>query len=65
MQLPHVVGVALGMAHVDGQPTDEPAIVVLVDEKLPLAQLAPEDVIPSQLEGVRVDVQASGVFTAF
>ena len=65
MQYPHVVGVALGTAQVDGQPTDEPAIVVLVDEKIPLAQLAPHEVLPSELDGVRVDVQASGVFTAF
>lgn len=65
MQYPHVVGVAIGMAQVNGNYTDEPALVVLVDEKVPEAQLALEDILPHELEGVRVDVQATGVFTAF
>jgi hypothetical protein len=35
-----------------------------VREKLPLDQLAPKDVIPTELDGVPVDVQATGVFRA-
>ncbi len=61
---PNVVGVGVGFAHKNGQPTREVALVVMVEQKLPLAQLAPEDVIPSELDGVRVDVQATGSFSA-
>lgn len=64
LQKPHVVGVGLGMAQKDGQPTGEIALVVMVDEKLPAAQLAPEELIPAQLDGVRVDVQTVGTFAA-
>lgn len=64
MQKPHVVGVGLGLAQKDGQPTGEVALVVMVDQKLPQAQLAPEDMIPSELDGVRVDVQPVGTFAA-
>jgi hypothetical protein len=39
-------------------------IVVSVREKLPPDQLAPKDVIPTELDGVPVDVQATGVFRA-
>ncbi len=65
MQYPHVVGVGIGLAQVDGIYTDEPALVVLVDEKVPEAQLTLETILPRHLEGVRVDVQATGVFTTF
>lgn len=64
MALPHVIGVGIGLAQVGGQTTDQPSIVVMVDNKLPLAQLAAEEVVPSELDGVRVDVQAVGVFSA-
>ncbi|MCU0511450.1 MAG: hypothetical protein MUE40_02660 [Anaerolineae bacterium] len=65
MRYPHVIGVGIGIAMRDGQYTDEPALVVMVDLKLPQAQLILEDILPRELEGVRVDVQATGVFTAF
>lgn len=64
MKLPHVVGVGLGMAQKDGQPTGEVALVVMVDEKVPEVLLPQEDMIPPQLEGVRVDVQPVGRFVA-
>lgn len=65
MQKANVVGVGVGLAQQGGAPTDVPALVVLVTHKVPLAQLAPEDIIPKELDGVRVDVQATGVFTTF
>ncbi|HEX2909011.1 MAG TPA: hypothetical protein VHO69_19215 [Phototrophicaceae bacterium] len=65
LQKRHVIGVGLGLAQKDGQATGEVALVVMVDEKIPQAQLALEDQIPSEIEGVRVDVQAMGSFTAF
>lgn len=64
MQKPNVVGVGLGLAQKDGQPTGEVALVVMVDQKVPEAQLSAADVIPSEIEGVRVDVQSVGTFAA-
>ncbi len=37
----------------------------MVEHKLPPDELAPADRIPSRLEGVRIDVQEMGAFTAF
>ncbi len=65
MQMPNVVGVAIGLAKVAGEYTDTPAIVVMVSQKLPLEDLEEADVIPTELEGVRVDVQETGIFGAF
>jgi hypothetical protein len=36
----------------------------MVDQKLPDEQLPPEQRIPRELDGVRVDVQVTGEFTA-
>ncbi|MBN1178486.1 MAG: hypothetical protein JXD18_04705 [Anaerolineae bacterium] len=60
MQKPNVVGVGVGMRSRGGQFTGEPAIVVSVSRKVPRNHLAPQDVIPSELDGVPVDVQAIG-----
>lgn len=57
----NVVGVGIGLRSRDGQPTDELAIVVSVTHKVPLESLRPRDVVPRELEGVPVDVQAVGV----
>lgn len=56
----NVIGVGVGLRQVGGQPTDEVAIVVLVRDKRPEASLAPEDLLPVDLEGVPVDVQEIG-----
>lgn len=64
LNLPHVIGVAIGLAKVDGCYTDEPAIVVMVDEKVDEDDLCEGECIPYELEGVRVDVQAFGGFSA-
>ena len=60
MRKANVVGVGIGFRQQGGETSKEPAIVVSVTEKVPLAQLSPEDVIPNELDGVRVDVQAVG-----
>jgi len=60
----NVVGVGVGYCTVGGERTDEVALVVMVTQKLPRAQLAPKDVLPQEIEGVRVDVQEVGVITA-
>lgn len=63
MRYPNVVGVGVGYRQQGDTLTDELSLVVMVQDKIPVAQLAPEDVLPSELEGVRVDVQAVGSFT--
>jgi hypothetical protein len=64
MRKPHVVGLGVGFTTRGGERTPEIGVVVMVDRKLPEAQLAPGDVIPKELDGVRVDVQETGVFSA-
>jgi len=61
----NVVGVGVGLQMKGGKPTGEIAIVVLVREKVPADQLAPEDVLPAQLEGVPIDVHEIGEITAY
>jgi hypothetical protein len=55
--------VGIGIAYKGGEPTQEMALVVMVTQKMPVAQLADNDVLPQDLDGVRVDVQATGGFT--
>ncbi len=64
MSKPHVQGVGVGLAKKDGQFTDQIAIVVMVDEKVPASELAPEDLLPRELDGIPVDVQEMGFFYA-
>jgi hypothetical protein len=64
MRKRNVVGVGVGFEERAGQTTDTVCIVVSVREKLPLDQLASKDVIPAELDGVPVDVQATGAFRA-
>ncbi len=64
MAKPNVVGVGVGFRSRGGQPTDSVAIVVMVDRKLPSEQLAPDETIPSEIEGVPVDVQEVGRLSA-
>ena len=64
MEKPNVVGIGIGLVRVDGEVTAEPGLIVMVVKKVPEAELAPEDVIPATIEGVRVDVQETGAFEA-
>ncbi|MEE4185019.1 MAG: hypothetical protein V2J12_04565 [Gammaproteobacteria bacterium] len=64
MSRPHVVGVAIGIKQTRGQVTNELALIVMVDEKIPTAQLSEEEQIPSEIEGMPVDVQQTGAFYA-
>lgn len=64
MEKANVVGVGIGLAKVAEDYTQEMALVVMVEKKVPLEELAEEDRIPSELDGVRVDVQQTGAFTA-
>ncbi len=60
MRKANVVGVGIGLGQTGGKSTGEPVIVVSVTNKVPSSQLAPGDVIPHELDGVPVDVQAVG-----
>jgi hypothetical protein len=60
----NVVGVGIGLRQRGGKQTAEPVIVVSVTRKVPLSQLDASDVIPRELEGVPVDVQAVGKLRA-
>lgn len=70
MSKPHVVGVALGFSskHKAADPSGEHerqvCLVVMVDEIVDAEAISPEDRIPEMLEGVPVEVQQTGLFTA-
>jgi len=64
MRKANVVGVGIGLRQCEGKPAGEPAIVVSVTHKVPLSRLASRDVIPRELDGVPVDVQAVGELRA-
>lgn len=56
----NVVGMGVGVKWSNGQPTGEPALVVLVTQKLEKAQVAEADLVPAELEGMQTDVLAIG-----
>ena len=64
MEKPNVVGIGIGLVRMNGEATAEPGLIVMVARKVPVEELAPEDVIPETIEGVRVDVQETGAFEA-
>jgi len=58
LALPNVTGVGIGAK--DGQPV----LKVYVTVKVPLSSLAPEEVVPSVLDGIVVDVEEMGAAEA-
>jgi hypothetical protein len=56
----NVVGVATGVKWSDGQPTGEPALLVLVTHKVASEQLSAADIVPSSIEGMQTDVLQVG-----
>lgn len=56
----NVVGVGVGYRRRGGQVTSELGLVALVRRKLPPEQLAPEDCLPGQIDGLALDVQEVG-----
>lgn len=64
MQKANVIGVGVGFRQQQGKLTDEIVLVVNVTQKLPAAQLAPEDIIPNEIEGVPVDIYETGEMRA-
>jgi len=64
MSKQHVVGVAVGHPVQNGVSSPDVGVIVMVDRKVNPGQLAPNDLIPTQLDGVPVDVQETGGFSA-
>ncbi|MBK8022681.1 MAG: hypothetical protein IPK19_14920 [Chloroflexi bacterium] len=74
MDRPHVVGVAIGFRsrrdddtaaeEKAERPEREVCLVVMVDELISNESLPPSDRIPESLEGVPVEVQLTGLFSA-
>ena len=60
----NVQGVGIGLHMREGQPTGGLSLVVIVTHKVSETQLAPEALIPREIEGVSVDVQETGEFEA-
>ncbi len=60
----NVIGVGVGFKTEHGQPTDTLAVVVNVTHKRTVAELAQEDLLPTELDGVPVDVQEVGQIKA-
>ncbi|MBN2549846.1 MAG: hypothetical protein JXB15_11850 [Anaerolineales bacterium] len=56
----NVVGVGVGLRHTGQKRTETVALIVMVSKKLPRALLDPQDVIPSEIDGVPVDVKEVG-----
>jgi len=64
MSKANVVGVGVGLRQKEGVAAGTVALVVMVTHKVPLAQLAHDDIIPAEIEGVPVGVQAVGEIKA-
>ena len=56
----NVVGVGIGFRERDGKVTEERALSVMVQVKLPRWRLRKRDIVPSELDGVTVDVKQVG-----
>ena len=60
----NVVGVGIGRRSCDPGQEGTPVIVVSVTGKVPRQELAPQDLIPQELDGVPVDVRPVGTLHA-
>ncbi|MFF0746130.1 hypothetical protein ACFYVL_37625 [Streptomyces sp. NPDC004111] len=61
----NVVGFGHGVKWVDGEPTGEPALLVLVNQKVPESMLPERDVVPHRMDdGTPTDVLAVGHVSA-
>lgn len=56
----NVMGLGVGVKWKKGAPTGEPALVVMVSQKLGKDQLRKADLVPAQLGGMQTDVLAIG-----
>jgi hypothetical protein len=61
----NVIACGVGYKISAGQVTSEPSVVLSVTQKLPLAQLAAQDLVPKDLDGIVTDVVETGTIRAF
>ena len=64
MSKANVVGIGVGYRYQAGKPTGTVALVVMVSRKVPRHALAPQDILPTEIEGIPVDVQEVGELRA-
>ena len=64
MKKANVVGVGIGLRRKENRISDEIAIIVSVTRKVHWRTLDPDDIIPTELDGVPVDVQEIGFLQA-
>ena len=60
----NVVGLGIGFREKDGKLTDQMVLTVMVRRKQPWFLLRPRDQIPTELDGVPVDVKEVGTLRA-
>lgn len=61
---PNVVGVGVGFKEEKGEKNGDVALVVLVEQKKPLAALAPNEIVPPEIDGMITDVYEVGFLRA-
>lgn len=61
-KFPNVTGVGVGYRILKGERTNQICIRVYVEKKLPISALKTHEIIPSEIEGIRIDV-IEGKFT--
>ena len=59
---PNVVGAGIGLRQRQGKAADELCLVVMVKRKLPPEDLPAGGMLPSELDGVGIDVIETGAF---
>ena len=57
---PNVVGVSEGIKTKGAKPTGEHCIIVLVERRIPVAELERNAILPAEIEGILVDVVETG-----
>jgi hypothetical protein len=60
--IPGVHAVGVGAKYVGGKPTNELCILVIVGKKKPLAAVPAHHLIPSEIDGIKTDVEQGGPF---
>lgn len=64
MSKANVVGVGIGMRQQQEQSSAVTTLVVMVSRKVPKDQLDAQDIIPSEIDGIPVDIQVVGEISA-
>lgn len=65
LKKPQVIGVGRGYKEVGGKQTEEEAIIILVNKKLPYKSLLADQLVPKSLDGMQTDVIEVGELKAY